>query len=201
VELALVDYGAGNLSSVVKGLTAVGAEVRVISGPGGLEDAAGIVIPGVGHFGTTASLGPDWRDAVGKAIDRGRPVLGICLGLQWLFHGSAEAPDVTGLGLLEGECFRLRGDVKVPHVGWNTLEVDARSRLLIGLPPSPSAYFTHSFAAPIGPETVAATTHGVPFAAAVEQGRIFGVQFHPEKSGRTGLRILENFLAIVRKAR
>ena len=200
--IALVDYGAGNLTSVVKGFHAVGADVRLVDTLSGLEGASAIVVPGVGHFAATASLTAEWRDAVLAAIRRGTPFLGICLGLQWLFEGSEEAPELAGLGMLPGRCFRLHGDVKVPHVGWNSLGMTRTSgRLLAGLAPGSSAYFTHSFAAPVGPDTVAETTHGVPFAAAVERDRVFGVQFHPEKSGPTGLRILENFLAVVREDR
>jgi imidazole glycerol-phosphate synthase subunit HisH len=202
MTLALIDYGAGNLTSVIKGLQAVGAEVRVVDSVAGIDGHHALVIPGVGNFGVTSSLDAAWQGAIGAAIDRGVPVLGICLGLQWFFEGSDEAPGQAGLGLMPGRCFRLSGPVKVPHVGWNTLDVSERSsRLLAGLPPDSSAYFTHSYAAPVGPDTVAVTTHGVPFAAAIERGRTFGVQFHPEKSGRTGLRVLENFLAVVRGAR
>jgi imidazole glycerol-phosphate synthase subunit HisH len=200
MTIALVDYGAGNLTSVVKGFHAVGADVRLVDAVDGLDGASAIVIPGVGHFSATGSLDGAWRGAVERAVARGVPLFGICLGLQWLFDGSDEAPDVPGLGLMSGRCFRLSGDVKVPHVGWNTLAFTGRpSRLFAGIPEGASAYFTHSYAAPIGPDTVAETTHGVPFAAAVERGRTFGVQFHPEKSGATGLRMLENFLGIVRE--
>jgi glutamine amidotransferase len=200
--IALIDYGAGNLTSVVKGFRAVGADVRVVSSLDGRVDAAALVVPGVGHFNATSSLTASWRDAIRRAIETGTPLLGICLGLQWLFDGSDEAPDLPGLGLLPGRCFRLSGQVKVPHVGWNTLRFTrSDSRLLNGLADGASAYFTHSFAAPLGPATAADTTHGVPFAAAVERDRVFGVQFHPEKSGPTGLRILENFLGVVREAR
>lgn len=201
--IALVDYGAGNLTSVIKGLAAAGADVHVISAPEALGDPDAIVVPGVGHFAVTASLAGAWRETIFGFVDRGVPLLGICLGLQWLFEGSEEAPDVPGLGLMPGRCFRLTGDVKVPHVGWNTLEpVDRPSRLLANLGHGPtSAYFTHSYAAPIGPDTVARTTHGVPFASAVERELVFGVQFHPEKSGETGLAILRNFLGIVREGR
>jgi imidazole glycerol-phosphate synthase subunit HisH len=202
MNVVLIDYGAGNLTSVVKGFNAVGAPVRTIGTVSDLVGADAIVIPGVGHFAATASLGVEWRDAIQRAVDGQRPVLGICLGLQWMFEGSDEANEQSGIGLVAGRCFRLSGDVKVPHVGWNTLAAtDRPSRLLCGLPADASAYFTHSYAAPIGPDTVATTTHGVPFAAAIERGRTFGVQFHPEKSGRTGLRILENFLDVVREAR
>jgi glutamine amidotransferase len=202
VNLVLVDYGAGNLTSVIKGFQAVGAPVRTIVAADDLAGADAIVIPGVGHFAATASLGPAWRQAVQQSIESGVPLLGICLGLQWLFEGSEEAPEQSGVGLMAGCCFRLSGDVKVPHVGWNTLAPAARpSRLLNGLGANASAYFTHSYAAPIGTDTVATTTHGVAFAAAVERGRTFGVQFHPEKSGRTGLRVLENFMQVVREGR
>jgi len=200
MKIALIDYGAGNLTSVVKGFRAVGADVRTIDAASGLTGVDAIVIPGVGHFAATASLDSVWRRAIQDALDQGVPLLGICLGLQWLFEGSDEAPDVPGIGLMNGQCFRLRGQVKVPHVGWNTLTPAPRpSRLFQGLPPDASAYFTHSYAAPVGPDTIATTSHGVPFAAAVERGRTFGVQFHPEKSGTTGLRILENFLGVIRE--
>jgi len=200
MTVALVDYGAGNLTSVLKAFHAVGAEVRVIGDVSGVEGADALVIPGVGHFAATASLGAEWRTAVMDAIHRGRPTLGICLGLQWLFEGSAEAPDTPGLGLLRGQCFRLDGDVKVPHVGWNTLDMARReSRLFATLDSGVSAYFTHSYAAPLVPATAATTTHAVPFSSAVEQDRVFGVQFHPEKSGTTGLAMLANFLRVVRE--
>jgi glutamine amidotransferase len=199
MTIALIDYGAGNLTSVVKGLAAVGAEVRVVSAASELDRRQPIVVPGVGHFNVTAALGREWHEAVRAAIADRVPVLGICLGLQWLFEGSDEAPDERGLGLIAGRCFRLSGDVKVPHVGWNTLDVcRPESRLLAGLPPGSSAYFTHSYAAPVGADTVAVTSHGVPFAAATERDNTFGVQFHPEKSGQTGLKMLGNFMRVVR---
>jgi glutamine amidotransferase len=118
--------------------------------------------------------------------------------MQWLFDGSEEDPEVPGLGLIAGRCTKLAGPVKVPHVGWNRLDAPRRSRLLAGLPGGAQVYFTHSFAAPVTPECVAVTTHAVPFASAVERGLVFGVQFHPEKSGDAGLRILGNFLDAVK---
>jgi imidazole glycerol-phosphate synthase subunit HisH len=202
LNVALVDYGAGNLTSVVKGFHAAGAEVRIVGTAAGLDAGDAVVIPGVGHFSATATLDAAWRAAVTRAIEAGVPVLGICLGLQWLFDGSDESPGQPGLGLISGTCFRLTGDVKVPHIGWNTLRATERpSRILQGIPKDASAYFTHSYAAPLGPDTAAETMHGVPFASAVERGRTFGVQFHPEKSGPTGLRMLSNFLDVVREAR
>ena len=200
--IALIDYGAGNLTSVVKGLTAVGANVRVVTTPVDLAGANGIAIPGVGHFNATASLDDGWRRALSTAIDRRVALIGICLGLQWLFEGSEETPELAGFGLLAGRCFRLSGDVKVPHVGWNTLDTSAReSRLFAGVDSGASAYFTHSYAAPVTDALSARTTHGVPFAAAVERGNVFGVQFHPEKSGPTGLTILRNFVTIAEEGR
>lgn len=197
MTVALVDYGAGNLHSVIKAFRAVGAEVQLTGTVAALDDARAIVVPGVGNFAATGSLGPDWSTAIRRAIGRGVPLLGICLGLQWLFEGSAEAPGTPGLGLEPGRCFLLKGDVKVPHVGWNTLTLaDRPTRLFAGIPSGASAYFTHSFAAPIVPDTIATTTHAMPFSAAIERDRVFGVQFHPEKSGQTGLTILRNFLAL-----
>jgi len=202
VNVALIDYGAGNLTSVVKGFRAVGSDVRIVSSLDDLGGASAIVVPGVGHFAATSTLTAEWRSAIRRAIDAGVPLLGICLGLQWLFEGSDEAPGLPGLALLPGRCFRLSGNVKVPHVGWNTLTFsNAGSRLLEGVTEGASAYFTHSYAAPLGPATAADTTHGLPFASAVEHERVFGVQFHPEKSGATGLRILQNFMTVVGRGR
>lgn len=201
MTVALVDYGAGNLTSVMKALRAVGADVRLASGASDLEGAGAIVVPGVGNFAATASLGQAWSSAIGQAVERGVPLLGICLGLQWLFEGSAESPDTPGLGVEPGRCFHLEGDVKVPHVGWNTLTLSDRpTRLFAGVPSGSSAYFTHSFAAPIVADTVATTVHAMPFSAAIERHRVFGVQFHPEKSGATGLAILRNFMAVAAEA-
>lgn len=201
MSIALVDYGAGNLTSVVKAFRETGADIRVVSAADDTATARAIVVPGVGHFSATASLGPEWRSAIQQALGRGVPLLGICLGLQWLFDGSAEAPETPGLGLIRGRCFRIEGDVKVPHVGWNTLAFDARpSRLFDGVPAESSAYFTHSFAAPVVSDTMATTTHAAPFSSAVERGIVFGAQFHPEKSGKTGLKMLTNFLRVVQGA-
>jgi glutamine amidotransferase len=202
VSIALVDYGAGNLTSVLKAFRAVGADVRLVSEVSELDGFRAIVVPGVGHFSVTASLGLDWHTAIRGALDRRVPLLGICVGLQWLFEGSSEAPGSPGLGVLKGRCFRLEGDVKVPHVGWNALDREDRpSRLLEGVETGSSAYFTHSYAAPVVAETAATTTHAVAFSSVVERDLIFGAQFHPEKSGRTGLRMLENFLRVVQEAR
>jgi glutamine amidotransferase len=200
MTIALVDYGAGNLTSVIKAFKAVGADVHLVSQAADVSDARAIVVPGVGHFSATASLGPEWRSTIGAALDRRIPLLGICLGLQWLFQGSAEAPEMPGLGLLPGRCFRLDDrQVKVPHVGWNTLAlVDRPTRLFEGVAADASAYFTHSYAAPVVDDTMAITTHAQPFSSAIERDIVFGAQFHPEKSGKTGLQMIENFMRVVR---
>jgi glutamine amidotransferase len=194
--LALIDYGAGNLTSVRKGFAAVGAELFTPARPADLADAAGVIVPGVGHFGATAALEDGWRDAIGRAVGAGMPLLGICLGLQWLFEGSEEAPAVRGLGAIAGRCARLPPTLKVPHVGWNSLQIAAPSPLLDGVADGSQVYFTHSYAAPLTAATTAVATHSAPFSAVVETERVFGVQFHPEKSAAAGLRILDNFARI-----
>ena len=201
--IALIDYGAGNLTSVRKAFAAIGASVFVPASPGDVEPATAIVVPGVGHFAVTRALVGEWTDAILARVGEGRPLLGICLGMQWLFEGSDEAPDCPGLGVLAGRCFRLgRHDgatpVKVPHVGWNSIEMRRESSMAEGLPPGAQMYFTHSFAAPVTSDTVAVTEHGESFAAVVQHGQVAGVQFHPEKSGEAGLQILRNFVELAR---
>ena len=220
--IALIDYKAGNLTSVRKAFAALGADLYDPASPADLELATAIVVPGVGHFGATAALGSGWAAAIRARVAEGRPLLGICLGLQWLFDGSEEAPDCPGLGLLSGTCYRLRGAaaqalpqqdreasgvpgtidrgagapgvIKVPHVGWNSLAIERPAPIVAGVATGSQVYFTHSFVAPITGDTVAVTEHGEPFAAIVQRGHIAGVQFHPEKSGDVGLHILRNFV-------
>lgn len=210
--IALVDYGAGNLTSVRKALAFLDVPATTPTRPMDLSAADGIIVPGVGNFEVTAALGADWRAAIDSHIARERPVLGICVGMQWLFDGSIEAPGHPGLALMPGTCSlitdqeaatsdehpgqsdRVGGRLKVPHVGWNTLRVTKPSWLLEGVAAGTQVYFTHSFAAPVTEECVGATRYGMEFAAAVERGLVAGVQFHPEKSSEVGLRILRNFL-------
>ena len=198
--IALIDYKAGNLTSVKKALAALDAEVFVPEVPADLADAGGIIVPGVGHFGATRALNQDWIDAILGRLGEGRPLFGICLGMQWLYEGSDEAPDCAGLGLLSGRCYRLGTvdrDIKVPHVGWNSLAINGDASIVDGVATGSQVYFTHSYVAPVTGDTVAVTEHGERFAAIVQRGYVAGVQFHPEKSGDVGLRILRNFVELV----
>ena len=197
--IALIDYRAGNLTSVRKAFAALGADLYTPANPAELGEAAGIVVPGVGHFGATRALGPDWMEAILARVGEGRPLLGICLGMQWLFEGSEEAPELPGLGLLGGQCYRLPASatIKIPHVGWNALDMQRDAPIVDAVESGSQVYFTHSFVAPVTGDTVAVTRHGEPFAAVVQRGHVAGVQFHPEKSGDVGLQILRNFLSLV----
>ena len=207
--IALVDYGAGNLTSVRKALAAIGADTWTPTVAGELGRAHGIIVPGVGHFDSTTALSEEWRTAIKTMVEDGVPLLGICVGLQWLFEGSEEAPGTAGFGLFKGRCFNLRipspkpqvpSPLKVPHVGWNSLTLPRRTQLLSGVADGAQVYFTHSYAAPVIDETAAITEYGVAFSAAVERGNVSGVQFHPEKSGDVGLHILSNWLSLSRRS-
>ena len=197
MRVTVIDYRAGNLTSVVKALRTLGAEVLVTEDAEAVRRAERIVLPGVGHFAATRRLEETGiRSAVSEAVSRQVPFLGICVGLQWLFAGSTEAPECSGLAALPGKCQRFAAGKKVPHVGWNSLAIQPESRLLAGIADGSFAYFTHSYWAPVGDDTVAVTNYGEPFSAVVERGSVMGVQFHPEKSGETGLKVLRNFLEL-----
>ncbi len=196
--ITLIDYKAGNLTSVRKAFTYLGQDSVVTDDPEQVREAQALVLPGVGHFCTTERLASSGvRDALCEAIGRGVPFLGICVGMQWQFAGSTEAPGTKGLALFEGECERFQTTtLKVPHVGWNQIRrttQGAQSRLLDGVPDDSFVYFTHSYRAPVVEGVSTVTTYGETFASAVERDNVFGVQFHPEKSGDTGLRMLKNF--------
>lgn len=198
MQVAVIDYKAGNLTSVLKALRFAGAEVEVTDSDASLlARAERIVLPGVGHFAATRRLDEaGLTDAVRAAIARGTPFLGICVGMQWLFSGSTEAPEQPGLGHFAQSCSRFPDcEQKVPHVGWNSLDVRKGSRLLSGIEQGEFVYFTHSYMAPVNDSTAASATYIQPFTAAVERGNVMGVQFHPEKSSHAGLRILRNFLS------
>jgi glutamine amidotransferase len=195
--IAVVNYRAGNVTSVKKALDRLGAESVITSDPEVLAQADKIILPGVGHFSSTAVLEQTGlRTAMLRRIEQGVPFLGVCVGMQWMFESSAEAPGTRGLGLLSGTCARFPESVKSPHVGWNSLACREDSRLLRGIPSGAFVYFTHSFRAPLVKATVASCEYGGEFSAAVEQENIFGVQFHPEKSGPIGLKLLENFCGL-----
>jgi glutamine amidotransferase len=196
--ITLVDYHAGNLASVRKAFQYLGCEVRITEDPDVVSRAQHIVVPGVGHFAATGQLGRTGvADAIRESIRRGANFLGICVGMQWMFEGSTESPDTRGLGLLQGTIERFRG-AKVPHVGWNQISRrpglnSDTSRILAGVDSPSFVYYTHSYRAPVVPQTVGVTEYAGEFSGVVEQGNLFGIQFHPEKSGAAGLKLLENF--------
>lgn len=197
MRVTVIDYKAGNLTSVLKALRHLGAEAEVTDGElAPIERAERIVLPGVGHFAATQRLdATGLTTAIRAAIARGVPFLGICVGMQWLYSGSSEAPEQPGLAHFAESCTRFSESAeKVPHVGWNSLEIRPDSRLLTGIEPGEYVYFTHSYKAPVTADTAAVTHYIEPFASAVERSNVMGVQFHPEKSGATGLKILGNFL-------
>ena len=197
--IAIIDYDAGNLKSVEKALLALGEDVLVTSDREKLLAADKVILPGVGNFGDAMEKlkSNGLVSVIHELAEMGKPFLGICLGLQLLFERSDEAPGVEGLGILKGEIVRIPDgeDLKVPHIGWNSLHLQNGGRLFRNLPEEPYVYFVHSYYLKAeDPEIVKATTeYGVTIDASVEQGNVFACQFHPEKSSRVGLKILENF--------
>jgi len=199
VNVTLLDYGAGNVPSVERALRRLGAHVLTTNTPEAISEAERLILPGVGHCGAliAALNAHGLRQPLREAIARGANFLGICLGLQALYEASDEAPSLAGLALLPGRVTHLPAGVKLPHMGWNQLQRTKSSRLLEGIPPESYFYFAHSYAAPASClESTAVCEHGRCFIAVVEQRNIFGVQFHPEKSGAPGAKLLENFLRL-----
>jgi glutamine amidotransferase len=201
--IAVIDYKAGNLTSVVKALKYLGAETQVTQDPEVVRAASKVVLPGVGHFQATQLLSDlGLTEAVRESVARGTPFLGICVGLQWLFEGSTEASGTPGLGHFAGTCERFPAtfngaELKSPHVGWNSLEnVDPDSKLLRGVRDGGFVYYTHSWRAPVVDATAAVTSYGGAFTGAVERDNVMGVQFHPEKSSAVGLQVLKNFVEL-----
>ena len=198
MKISLVEYDAGNLPSVERALARQGVETERAATPDSIAAARALILPGVGHFGqlmrTLGSRG--LFGPIRQAIGGGVPLLGICLGLQALFASSAEAPEDRGLGVLPGAVSALPVTAKLPHMGWNQLRQVRPSVLLEGIPTNAYFYFAHSYAAlDAGESAIALCEHGVPFVAALEHRNLFAVQFHPEKSGDTGARVLANFVA------
>ena len=196
--IAIFDYGAGNLRSVQNTLAEIGANYTLTHDSDGLRAASKIILPGVGHFGQMmrALDALEVRQTLLDRIAAGVPFLGICLGLQALLTGSEEAPEAPGLGLYPGSVRRFPLDARVPHMGWNQLERKTPSKLLANLAPSPYVYFAHSYYVPETAATAARCTYIEPYTAVLEDRNVFGVQFHPEKSGPIGLQIVRNFLEI-----
>ena len=196
--IAVVDYKAGNLTSVMKALHAVGADAVLTEDPETVASAGKIILPGVGHFAATQVLRErGLEQAIRERVAAGAPFLGICVGLQWLFEGSTEALDVPGFGAFAGRCERFETtELKVPHVGWNSIEIREGSRLLAGVPQHSFVYVTQSYCPPLVDSTIAVTEYGQPFTAAAERDNVMGVQFHPEKSAAAGRQVLENFVGM-----
>ncbi len=194
--IAILDYGAGNLRSVENTLDKIGAPYTLVHDAAGLQAADKIILPGVGHFGQMMRALDEMqvRETLRQRIEAGVPFFGICLGMHALFETSEEAPDQTGLAIFKGSVKKFGTGERVPHMGWNTLAPIGAPRLLSGLGREPYVYFAHSYYVPETPVTAATCTYMLPYTAAVEHNNIFGVQFHPEKSGPVGLQLVSNFV-------
>ena len=197
--IALIDYGAGNVPSVERALQQLGTATRRVLQPEGLKAARAIILPGVGHYAALirALDQQNLRGGLLEAIQSGVPFLGICLGLQALYSRSDEAPSLLGLSLFPEAVQSLPDHVKLPHMGWNRLKISRPARLLVGLSESDFFYFAHTFAADASSDFVVATSeYGATFASVIERDNIFATQFHPEKSGAAGARLLQNFVRL-----
>ncbi|HWC96866.1 MAG TPA: imidazole glycerol phosphate synthase subunit HisH [Candidatus Sulfopaludibacter sp.] len=196
--IAIFDYGAGNLRSVQNTLGELSCEYTLVRDSAGLQAATKIILPGVGHFGQMMRALDELqvRETLLARIGAGVPFLGICLGMQALFERSDEAPEVRGLGLYPGTVQRFPVDARVPHMGWNELDVRPDSQLVSNLGGRPYVYFAHSYYVPENPRAAATCTYEVKYTAALESDNVYGVQFHPEKSGAVGLKIVDNFLGV-----
>jgi len=196
--IAIFDYGAGNLRSVQNTLREIGAKYVLVDDAEGVRKAGKIILPGVGHFGqimrSLDAMGV--RETFVERMKAGIPFLGICLGLHALFQGSEEAPELTGFGVFDETVVRFSKDARVPHMGWNVLEPETECRLLKGVQERPYVYFAHSYYVPLMKATAARCNYTVPYTALLEHENIFGVQFHPEKSGPLGLKIVKNFVEL-----
>lgn len=194
--IALIDYGAGNVGSVLKAVNHLGCAAQAVDRPELLNKATKIIFPGQGHFGQMMAALNERRllDPLREMMVARKPFLGICLGLQALYEGSEEAPETRGLGILPGRVKRFEGIFKVPHVGWSQLEIRRESKLMAGVPAASFVYYCHSYYGPVTGQSAAVTEYGQSFAAAIEMDSVWAVQFHPEKSSEVGLRVLKNFL-------
>ena len=203
MNVTLLDYGAGNVPSVQRALHRLGISSKRASTPDQIASASVLILPGVGHYAALIRALEEngMRQPLLDKIHSGTPFLGICLGLQALFAASDEAPELTGLQIFSGRVVSLPRTAKLPHMGWNTLQRTGESRLLEGISEKDYFYFAHSYAATFDvdakqPSVVASSEHGAPFAAVIEERKVCAVQFHPEKSGAPGARLLQNFLRL-----
>ena len=200
--IAIIDYDAGNIKSVEKALQKLGAEVIITKDAEVILSADKVILPGVGAFGDAMSNLKKYGlvEVIQKVVEKGTPFLGICLGLQLLFERSDETPGVEGLGILKGEILRIpeSGDLKIPHMGWNSLHLQNNGRLYKGLEENSYVYFVHSYYLKAEEEEIvkATTEYSVNIHASVEKGNVFACQFHPEKSSDVGLKILQNFVEL-----
>ena len=201
-SVAVLDYGVGNLFSMSNALKRAGLEVKVTGNPEEIDSADAIVLPGVGNFGHASAKLQPYADSIRRALEADVPMMGSCLGMQLLFEGSEESPE-EGLGLLKGWVKRFQGELKVPHMGWNTIKAVRESPLLDGIPDGEYFYFVHSYypEPAEGDVTLAVTEYGGDFTSIVESRPLYGCQFHPEKSGRAGAKLLGNFAEIIRGRR
>jgi len=199
-RVSVIDYGVGNLFSMKNALERAGLDAEIVKTPEGIMSADGIILPGVGNFGTASELLRPLAYPIREAVANGTPILGSCLGMQLLFEGSEEA-EGDGLGLLNGRIRVFKGDLKVPHMGWNSVVATRESPLLDGLYDDPYFYFVHSYYPdPEDPaDSLARTGYGIEFTSIVEHGNVYGCQFHPEKSGKVGARLLFNFARLLRR--
>jgi imidazole glycerol-phosphate synthase subunit HisH len=199
--ISIIDYGAGNLRSIGNGLKKVGAKYEVVAEPSALKESDAIILPGVGAFGDAMGKLTAFKPAIADAIGSGKPFLGLCLGEQVIFQSSEESPGTEGLSLFQGTCRRFTGELKVPHMGWNTITKTKYTPLLEGIDDGEHFYFVHSYY--VVPKkravTAAETDYGIRFPSVIADGSVFATQFHPEKSGDMGLRILKNFHALARR--
>lgn len=197
--IAVIDYGMGNLRSVTNAFRSLGAAIEVTRDPAMIRDARAIVLPGVGAFGKCIEnlQAYDLLEPIKEQIAAGKPYLGICLGMQILLESSEEAPGVKGMGVIKGSVLRFRGTMKIPHMGWNSAQIVRPGPIFDGIPTGSYFYFVHSYY-PHPEEDVAATTteYGISFVSSIQKGNVFASQFHPEKSQRTGLRLLRNFVSL-----
>ena len=197
MKIAIIDYGVGNLRSVEKGLAYVGVPSQVTRDPSEIDSADAIVLPGVGAFESGMRQIEPLKRVVLDRVRGGTPMLGVCLGMQMLYEESEEGGIFKGLGLVKGRITRFSNGLKVPHMGWNSLSVKKEHPMLKNIKDGSYVYFVHSYKAPVGADTVAASEYGGEFTAVVAEGNVVGTQFHPEKSGDVGLRMLKNFAKMI----